>query len=304
MPAFDNRRLITPPKEEEEIYPYRRVWRSIIVQSVILMTVMGALFVLRNFLGVGVPELVRPLVNMGLALLPAMLWLVFSRLAENFALRPRARLFTVFLISALVANAVGLPLLEDFIQPDSWLSLQDTTTRILGYTATVGIVQEFLKYVILRFVVWPGEYHVRVDSVAYGMASAIGYATVVCVSYVANNPTAFSDVVAIRIFGITSAHIVGSIIMAYGLSATLFNDALSVVLPVMLILASGFVGLTTALRTAFANTALTVGSVSAPRFLFGIAFSVGVYIGLMIAIFFLLEVAERRERARLLAEAT
>lgn len=302
MQSFNNTRLLTPPKEEEDIYPYRRVWRSIIIQSAGLMMVMGGLFVLRNFLGIEPPTTLRPVINIVLALLPATLWLIFSRLWENYALVPRRKLFTVFLISGLVANAIGLPLLEDFIQPTAWLSLQEATTRILGYATTIGVIQEFLKYIVIRFIAWPDEYRVRVDSIAYGMASAIGYATVVSLSYVANNPNAFNDIVSIRVFGITTAHIAGSTIVAYGLSATLFNNALSFVLPLALAFASGFVGLMTALRTSFANTPLAVGSFSAPRFLFGIVFSVGAYVGLMIAIFFLLDVAERRERAKLSGE--
>lgn len=296
MQSFNDRRLITPPKEEDDIYPYRRVWRSIAVESGILIGIVGVLFVSRNFLGIQLPEALRPGMNVALALLPMLLWLLISRFAENFALQPRRRLFTVFIVSALVANAIGLPFLEDFVQPEAWLPLQEATTRIIGYTATVGIVGEFLKYLVLRLLVWPDEYRIRVDSVAYGVASAIGFSLVISLSYVANNPNAFNDVVGIRILGITLSHLVGSTIIAYGLSATFFNNAFAILLPFMLFLASGFVGLSTALRTSFANTPLAVGSISAPRFLFGIAFSVASYVGLMMIFFFLFEVADRRDR--------
>src|SRR5688572_5828122 len=44
-----NPRLLTPP-EEEEIYPYRRVWRSLIVETSLLFALTAVLFVLVNFL--------------------------------------------------------------------------------------------------------------------------------------------------------------------------------------------------------------------------------------------------------------
>lgn len=293
--------LLTPPKEEEEVYPYRRAWRSVALESGTLMVLAGGLYLTVGLLGITIPATANTLLAFLLALSPAILWLLFSRLPERFVEEPRRRLATVFFVSALVANAVGLPLLDDFIQPESWLSLESAFTRILGYMTTVGILQEALKYVVIRYIVWPRYYRVRADAVAYGAASAMAYALVLNLAYVANNPTASLDVVAIRVFANTSVQLVGSMIVAYGLAQTLFDDAIAVLLPASLVIASLYVGIAVPLRTSFANAPLGL-TVSAPRDWLGLGFAIALYLGPILAMLFLFDVADRRERDKLIGQ--
>jgi RsiW-degrading membrane proteinase PrsW (M82 family) len=290
--------LITPPKEEEEIYPYRRAWRSIFIETGIMAVLLIVGFVLFDLLGVTAAERFLLPVNLTLVLLPTLLWLIFSRVPEAVAVLPRRRLLTTFVVTALVANAIGVPILENVLQPDEWLPLASGLNRIIGYTTTVAILQEFLKYMVIRYIVWPEYYRVRTDAIAYGAASAVGYAMVMSLSYLFQNPTATPDAVITRVFAITTMNIVGSLIIAYGLSETQFSNALAFLLPSVVFLAAVVNGIAIPIRATF--TRATVGfSVSAERSIFGVIFSLAFYVAWMAVIYFLFSVSERREQDKL-----
>lgn len=296
-----NPRLIIPPREEEEIYPYRRAWRSVFIESGILMGMLLIFFVAFNFLGINLAGDSLIAVNLILAISPTLLWVIFSRVPENNVFEPRRRLLTIFTVTALVANAVGIPLLNNVFQPDDWLPLQSALNRIVGYTVTIGILQEFLKYLVLRYIVWPDYYRVRTDAIAYGAATAIAYAMVVNLNYVLNNPTAAPDVVMLRVFANTAMQIVGSIVIAFGLSETRFNSALSFFLPIMLVLAASLTGIAIPMRAQFMNAGLGL-TLSAQREIFGLIFSILFYIAPMAVMFFLFNITERREQELLIGQ--
>jgi hypothetical protein len=88
MTRFDSR-LITPPREEEEVYPYRRAWRSIALEGIILFGVITALYAATNFFSLQIPSSFNRQINIILALLPALLWLIFSWIPERFVPQPR-----------------------------------------------------------------------------------------------------------------------------------------------------------------------------------------------------------------------
>jgi hypothetical protein len=299
--TYNNPRLITPPREEEEIFPYRRAWRSIFIENSILIALMLLIFIAFNFLGASLVGTTLRLVNIFIALIPTLLWLVFSRVPENSVVEPRRRLLTVFTVTALVANAIGLPLLKTVFEPDAWLPLQSPVFRILGYMATLGILQEFLKYLVIRYIVWPSHYRVRLDAVAYGAASAVAYAMVVSLDYVLNNPFAAPDVVVLRVFATLAVHMVGSIVVGFGLSETLFSHALSFFLPMMMILAAALSGLAVAMRASFMNAPLSI-TISSQREIFGLGFSLIFYMAGMAVFFFLFNITERREQDKIIGQ--
>lgn len=303
MAFINNPRLITPPREEEEIYPYRRAWRSIFIETGTVMGMMVVIFVLVNFLGLGIPVEFRLYSNIFLAISPTILWLLFSRVPENDVIEPRRRLLTTFTVTALVANAIGIPLINTVFEPSAWLPLQSGANRILGYMLTVGILQEFLKYLVLRYIVWPDYYRIRTDALAYGAATATAYAMVISLNFVLANPTAASDVVMMRVFAVLSVQVVGSIIIAFGLSETLFSDALSFFMPMMIILASLLAGVAIALRSSFLNATLSL-TVSAQKEIFGLLFSVMFYFIPMAVFFFLFNITERREQDKIIGQET
>ncbi|GAB4519096.1 MAG: hypothetical protein OHK0046_27610 [Anaerolineae bacterium] len=294
MTRFDTGpQLLTPPREEEEIYPYRRVWRSIILEIGLYFAIAAVLSVLAGFLGLGVPPNLRPYVNLALVLLPAVLWWLFSRIPEARVLEPRTRLVGVFVISALVANAITVPILN-FIAVDQWLSGAETVDRWIGYTVTFGVIHEIIKYVVVRYSVWPGALRTRLDAVAYYAACAVGYTTVLNLQ-LAYNPTVTSDVVAGRAFGNLVIQLIAGIIMAYGLAEVRFNPRSLLLMPLMLLLAAAVHGIATPTRTTLVNAGFVLG-IATTRPLFALVFSVVLVAGLLLAMIFLFTAAERRER--------
>jgi len=292
MTNFSNPRLITPPREEEEIYPFRRVWRSIIIENGTLIAIAMVLFGI-TFLGFSFPQPIFMPLNIALVLLPLALWIIFSYLPELRVQQPRQNLRLIIILSALVANAIGYPIIRDILQVNDWLALASARDRIIGYTVSVGILQEFLKYFIIRMMVWPHDLRNRYDSIAYGAAAAVGYATVLNIQYILENPSS-PETVAIRVLGTVGMHLVGSTIVAYGLSELWFSKANLLLLPFTLILAALIEGISIPLRAGFNNAALGL-TISATRPLFALAFTLIVSVGPMAAMYFLFNVAESRD---------
>lgn len=299
MTNFGSPRLITPPREEEEIYPYRRVWRSIIIENGLLITLVMILFGI-TFVGFSFPQSLFLPMNIVIVLAPLVLWIAFSYLPEIRVQQPRRNLRLVLILSALVANAIGYPFIRDFLQVSDWLSLASAQDRIIGYTVSVGILQEFLKYFIIRMLVWPHELRNRYDSIAYGAATAVGYATVLNIQYILEN-LASPETVAIRVLGTVGMHMVGSVIVAYGLSELWFSIGNLFILPITLILAALVEGITIPLRSGFNNAELGL-TISATRPLFSLAFTLIMSVGPMIAMFFLFNVAKSRDEQVVVGE--
>jgi RsiW-degrading membrane proteinase PrsW (M82 family) len=168
--------LLSPETAPEEVYPYRRVWRSLAIEIVVMLG-MVVLILVGVLLGVLVDVRSR---NWGLLLIlvPLAAYLWFSVRGEQRAPRPREGLLTVTLFSALLANGVGVPLVEGVFVPRLWLSEGGFFSRVLGYSFTVGVTIEFLKYIAIRYTVWPRRFRVRMDGIAYGIAAGVGYSVV------------------------------------------------------------------------------------------------------------------------------
>lgn len=293
MSGFSTR-LVTPP-EEEDIYPYRRVWRSLGLEVGILFGIGAVIYSLLGLIGLTVPgALQRPLMVV-LALLPLLLWAAFSWFAERFAEQPRPHLLVVLVVTMLAANAVGVPLVNDFLQVDRWLPLASAFDRIIGYTFTVGIVHVMLKYAVVRFVAWEQHFRVRLDGPAYALASAVGYVTVLNLHYIAANPTAPLDVVALRVFNTVALEYATSLLIGYGLAEVTFSQPTPLLLTLLLMLAATVTGIVIPLRAGLVNANLLLG-VSAPSPLQGFLFSLAVVLAVSFALGYLIENADRQDR--------
>ncbi len=286
-------RFITPPSEQEEHYPYRRVWLSIATEMIILAVLVIAVFVLTRL--VTIPDEFRQPVDLLIALVPPALWIVFSWWRERRAELPRYNLIAVAIISALAANAIGIPVIDNVFTVDRWLPLGSAIDRIVGYTFTIGTVQTLIVYLVLRYVVWPQSFRIRLDGVAYGASSAVGYAAVLNLqsSFTSAAPPFVS---AMQTFNQQAIMLCVGIIVGYGLSEVRFNiQPFPLILALALALASLVTGIAIPLIAGFASASISpeqpVG-VATPiqGFLFAAAMLVGV-----IAIFnFLFAAAERQ----------
>ncbi|NDJ61206.1 MAG: PrsW family intramembrane metalloprotease [Chloroflexi bacterium] len=292
--------FITPP-EEEVIYPYHRVWPSLALQAGGWFVITVGTYAAINFVGFVPPASLNTSITLGLLALPLFLWLIFALGAEQRVPEPRRRLLAVLIVSALVANAVGLPLIDGVFQPNRWLSLASAVDRIVGYTFTVGIVQEFLKYLVVRYIVWPDYFRTRVDAVAYGIAGAIGYATVINFQFVLTNAVPL-DAAALYIFDTLTANLAGSIIVSYGFAEVRFGNPTAFLLTITIALAALVNGALIPLRAGLVNADfffnLDVFSlqVSAPSPLLGLGLSAAAAVGVVVVVAFLYANAERRAR--------
>lgn len=300
MSVFRSPRLILPPREEDEVYPYRRVWRSVIIEASVLAVALVGLYGAISLVGIDIPTaLVGPL-NALLVLLPALLWGYFSWLQEMTVPQPRRQLGAVFVLSVLVASAIGVPLITEFLQPDQWLSLESAVNRMVGYTVTTGIIQEFIKYFLMRTVVKSDLYRTRTDVLAYSLAVAVGYSTVLSVEFLSSTPDVRPDMLMLRVLTIYAMNLAGSAVVSYGLMELHLGSGSMFLLPVTLIVAAAITGLALPLRSGLVNIQLTLDARGgAPRTLYGVGFALALLAVPQVLVAFLYDVSERRERDRL-----
>lgn len=308
MTAYDSR-LLTPPREEEEIAPYQPVWRNLILQTGGIFGAAAALVFAGQYLGIVIPARFAPVGNVLLALLPAVLWLIFGYLPERSVPVPRERLLPAFAIAALATSGVILPLLNDFYMTERWLSLGATFDRILGYTFTVGIVQAGLIYLIVRYVVGRENIRTRVDSVAYAAAVAAGSTLVVALADVIYGQI-LPDMLAPRIFADYSVMLVSGSIVGFGFIEMYLSRARALTLPLAILFAALLMGVATPLRTSLINAGFTIlkpegftgPAFSVTRPLFGLVFSAAFVVAMMFVVWFFIGNAESKERQQGAAE--
>jgi hypothetical protein len=284
--------FITPPSEEELIYPYRRVWSTIGIEGGIFTAAVFAGIVLAQFAQFA--ENVRFVFDMLLTLLPVMLWAYFSWTRENFVQEPRKRLLPVATIAALTANAVGYPLVYNMLDIDSWVTQTELAHRVVIYALALGIIPETLKYLVLRYTVWLNHLRNRYDSIAYSVTAAIAYATVLNAHYLFASDTAPQpDIAAIRVFSVVAMQISGSLIVAYGLAEIRLGKPSSLLMPGMIAAASLIIGVVYTLRGNIGNTRLTL-AISSPRTLLSLIITALLWVAVAMVMVFLFNTVERQ----------
>ena len=200
----------------------------------------------------------------------------------------------VAMVSALTASAIGLPLVEEFFQVELWLPLESVSQRIIGFTLTAGVVDVGLKFLVLRYLIYPQALRVRSDAIAYAFASAIGY------SFFLNLALLWSlqpiwDLAAIYILANFTIQFGSSMYIALGMIESYFSDAFPLVLPINLLLAALMTGLITALLGGLLSGPLGLsGNTDRPFFALLMLFAM--LFGTLGIVYFLYSNSERRER--------
>jgi RsiW-degrading membrane proteinase PrsW (M82 family) len=167
-----------------------------------------------------------PLILAGiiLAVIPALIWLVFFYQQDRLEPEPKRYVIGVFILGALLASAVALPVIEDLFQVQDWL-YRSTWVYVLGSILIIGFTEEFLKYAAVRYTVYPStEFDERVDGVVYATAAGLGFATMLNFHYVVDNNGVALGVGAIRIAIIALAHASFAGVMGYFLGQAKFED--------------------------------------------------------------------------------
>ncbi|MEA2621361.1 MAG: protease PrsW [Chloroflexota bacterium] len=175
------------------------LWRADLISVVALIAFVVIVYALDAALN---PKLSgSALIVFGLiaALVPAAIWLVFFYRRDRLEPEPKGMVIGVFVIGALVAAAVGIPLVEDWFDVGSWLNL-NLLTQIAGNVLVVGFVQMTLVYLAVRLSVYQSsEFDEWTDGILYGTAAGLGFATVLNIDFIAGSGGADLGLGTIRV---------------------------------------------------------------------------------------------------------
>jgi RsiW-degrading membrane proteinase PrsW (M82 family) len=283
--------LLAPEEEIEEIYPYRRVWRTSWIEIGILFVAAAVIFALDLF-GVLPTFLNGSLFKAGFAALPLGLWLAVSYRAERRAIVTRSNLGGMLLLGALVASGIAIPLEEEVFTPERWLPYTGFFGRVLGHMFTVGFTAEFLKYAAQRYTVWPDQINQRLDGVAYALAISLGFATVLNLRYALLTNADFLATV-LRVASYTFSHLAVGVVMGFFLAELVVGRTPVFWLPMGLGIASLLSGLYYAFHiVAIVGGLSQIGTGARP--IRGLAFGFGFVAVIFIIFAFLIDNADRR----------
>ena len=177
---------------------------------------------------------------------------------------------------------------------DQWLPLQSVFQRIIGFTLTAGMIDTGLKFVVLRYLIYPQALRVRSDAVAYALASAIGYSFYLSLVLVWRLEPTWNNaaIVVLSGFAIQAA---SSLFIALGIIESYFADAFPLVMPANLLMAAAVNGVMQALLPGLLSGPLSQAG-SADRPLFGLAFLLAAATVSVAVAYFLYSNSERLER--------
>lgn len=165
----------------------RGAWRSNLGLILALVVFVGLVYVLDAFLQPVFTPSTLLITGVLLAIVPALIWLAVFYQQDRLEPEPKGYILGVFVLGALLAGAVGMPLVDNFFRVSDWL-YTDALTTILGGILVVGFTQEFLKYAAVRYSMYnSAEFDEATDGMIYAMAAGLGYATVLNVLFVIQN---------------------------------------------------------------------------------------------------------------------
>lgn len=285
---------VQPEPSLADTYSFLPVWRNLVLQLIVLTSVLLLIVLAGEFIQPRFDPRIERALSFALAALPLLLWLYVSVLPESRVARPRRRLFGVAVVSALTASALGLPLVQEFFRVQDWLPLQSVFSRILGYTFTAGFVDAGLKFIVLRYLIYPQGLRVRGDVIAYAFAGAIGYSVFLNFAVVWQLEPNW-NIAAIYLLSNVTVQLASSMFIALGIIESYFSDAHPLVLPINVLVAALSTGLITGLVGGFLSGPLsTAGNADRPLFAFAL---LGASLVLALGIvYFLYSNSERRER--------
>jgi RsiW-degrading membrane proteinase PrsW (M82 family) len=188
----------SPGAYERNLGERPHLWRAALAAFVGLLAFILIFNFLLPDLGANLNE--GGLITLGLifSVVPALLWLVvFYRLDEREP-EPKLIVLAVYVVGLVLAAALFPAIVNGLFQADRWLYTswwgQFFGEVLLNGALTMGIV-----YFSVRIVVYATpEFDERLDGIIYGMAAALGVATVVNFLYVLRHGGVDLDIGAIR----------------------------------------------------------------------------------------------------------
>jgi RsiW-degrading membrane proteinase PrsW (M82 family) len=226
---------------------------ALILGLVVFVLVVFALApILRGVLG-GASLLI---VGMVLALVPAAVWLAVFYQQDRLEPEPKGYLIELAILGALLASAVGQPLINNVFRVNQWAG-SSLWLKLFAGVFIVGTVKEFLKYAAVRYTIFASqEFDERIDGIIYGAAAGLGYATLLNIAYVIGNGGVDLGIGAIRITVTALAQASFAGITGYFLGRAKFENRGPLWLPAGIALAAILNGIVTAALGEISRTGL------------------------------------------------
>lgn len=173
--------------DSKSIHERKHVWRDEFLLVIGLCAFVGIVYALDGVLQPQFTPTTLVLTGVFLALVPAAIWLTFFYLQDRAEPEPKSFIMGVFALGAILAGAIGVPVVESLFRTSHWI-YTDTLTKIVGGILVVGFTQEFLKYAAVRYSIYnSSEFDEPTDGVIYATAAGLGYATVLNIQFVVSN---------------------------------------------------------------------------------------------------------------------
>lgn len=162
--------------------------------------------------------------GVGMSLGPAGIWLVFFYRRDRAAPEPTGWVARVFVLGALLAAAVGTPLLNEVFVVEDWLWQNWPWSYLGGSFLVVGFTQEFLKYAAVRFSVFDAPaFNELTDGILYATTAGLGYVTVLNIQFVVEGNGVALGLTAVHIAVNTLAHASFAGVMGFFLGRERFS---------------------------------------------------------------------------------
>jgi RsiW-degrading membrane proteinase PrsW (M82 family) len=158
-----------------------------------------------------------------LAVIPSVLWLIFFYRRDQREREPKRYVAGVFILAAALAQLVALPFVANAFAVHSWI-YQTPWTLLAGSILIVGITQEFLKFIAVRYTVYGTvSFNEPQDGITYSTAAGLGFATILNINYIIENGGVDLRVGIIRIAVTALAHASFAGILGYFMGRAKFR---------------------------------------------------------------------------------
>lgn len=248
--------------ELKAIHERKHVWRDEFLLIISLCVFVGVVYFLDGAIKPQFTPASLILTGVFLALVPAAIWLVFFYLQDRVEPEPKGFVLAVFALGAILAAAIGIPLVENVFRVSHWI-YTDTVAKIVGGILVVGFAQEFLKYAAVRYSIYNSEeFDEPTDGVIYATAAGLGYATVLNINFVVSNGGVDLGAGVIRMAVVALAQAAFSGVTGYFLGRAKFESESIWWMPLGITLAAVFNGLFTWLQVIVTRPTITLGGAS------------------------------------------
>jgi RsiW-degrading membrane proteinase PrsW (M82 family) len=248
--------------ELKAVHERKHVWRNEFLLIISLIVFVGVVYALDAALKPVFTTSSLLLSGVFLALVPAAIWLVFFYLQDRIEPEPKAYVAGVFALGAVLAAAVGVPLVENVFRVSHWIHA-NTLATIVGGILIVGFTQEFLKYAAVRYSIYHSdEFDEPTDGVIYATAAGLGYATVLNIQFVVSNGGVNLGTGAITMAVVALAQASFSGITGYFLGRAKFESEQIWWMPLGITLAAVFNGLFNWMRGIVVQTNVSLSGAS------------------------------------------